>query len=124
MFQFSRRQRYNIFTSIITFLRHNSKVCNSLLTNMLDSHLYSSDSSSCLDKLVYFNKGAVKRAPLKWAPFIRAPLTRKAHKNRFFIINPLSAKSIWVKVKLRVKVKFWSKSNFESRSNFGSRSNF
>src|SRR6218665_3025693 len=37
-------------------------------------------------------------------------ITRKAHKNRVFIINPLSAKSIWVKVKLG------------SRSNFGSRS--
>ena len=36
-------------------------------------------------------------------------ITRKAHKNRVFIINPLSAKSIWVKVKLRVKVKFWVK---------------
>src|SRR6218665_3552736 len=35
--------------------------------------------------------------------------TRKSHKNRVFTINPLSAKSIWVivklKVKLRIKVK-------------------
>jgi len=29
--------------------------------------------------------------------------TRKAHKNRVFIINPLSATSIWVKVEIWVK---------------------
>src|SRR6218665_1103092 len=37
-------------------------------------------------------------------------LTRKAHK--VFIINPLSAKSIWVKVKFWVKVEFWVNVNF------------
>ena len=39
-------------------------------------------------------------------------LTRKAHKNTVFIINPLSAKSIWVKVEFRVKAKFWVKVKF------------
>jgi len=32
-------------------------------------------------------------------------MTRKAHKNKDFIINPLSAKSIWVKVEFWIKVK-------------------
>src|SRR6218665_621293 len=36
-------------------------------------------------------------------------VTRKAHKNRVFIISPLSAQSIWVKVEFWVKVKFWVK---------------
>jgi len=39
-------------------------------------------------------------------------ITRKAHKNRVVILNPLSAKSIWVKVKLRVKIKFGLKVKF------------
>src|SRR6218665_103777 len=38
--------------------------------------------------------------------------TRKAHKNRVFIINPLCAKSVWVKVKFWVMVKFWVKVEF------------
>src|SRR6218665_1677951 len=39
--------------------------------------------------------------------------TRKAHKNnRVFIINPVSAKSIWVKVKFSTKVEFWAKVKF------------
>jgi len=38
--------------------------------------------------------------------------TRKAHKNRVFIINPLSATSIWVKVEFWVNVKFWIKVEF------------
>src|SRR6218665_3190959 len=57
--------------------------------------------------------------------------TRKAHKNRVFIINLLSATSIWVKVKFRVKVKFevkvelgvkvklWAKVKFEVKVKFG-----
>src|SRR6218665_3822336 len=46
-------------------------------------------------------------------------LSRKAHKNRVFIINSLSAKSIWVKVKFRVKVKFGVKVKFEVKVKFG-----
>ena len=38
--------------------------------------------------------------------------TRKAHKNTVFIINPLSATPIWVKVEFWVKVKFWVKFEF------------
>src|SRR6218665_1670024 len=38
--------------------------------------------------------------------------TRKAHKNRVFIINPLSGTSIWVKVEFRVKAEFWAKVKF------------
>src|SRR6218665_1424234 len=44
--------------------------------------------------------------------------TRKAHKNSVFIINPLSAKSIWVKVKFWVKIEFWVKVKFWVKAKF------
>src|SRR6218665_1881609 len=46
------------------------------------------------------------------------PRTRTAHKNRVFIINPLSATSIWVKVKFWVKVELWVKVKFWVKVNF------